>query len=263
MNETQPDRPSLDDYDEEALHPERYPNPILRRVGKGIKWFFCALAALVFVLMIWRIQVMEHLPAQMKTLTVTESTYAAYRDAQARGETLELLTQGKIDPVSTNDQAYGYFWIADSVLIPQAEQLQLVIQYNNSTLEHLADDFGLEQIPSGDDEVLAIRLCVITDATPDDLSDQDEADAQLTQIILPSAEPTGTQRDVYHYRRYVFDAVPVDQTLIGLRVEFYYAGDEQADEPLAELYVWYQGAESKSVKLSKKDIAALEDFGEK
>ena len=158
MNENQSNRPSLDDYDDEAIHPERYPNKTLVLIGKCIKWFFCGLAAMVFIVMIWRINAMENLPKDMQTLTVTEATFRAYEAARARGETLEMITQGNIDPISTNDEAYGYFWVASSVIIPEAEQLQLVVRYNNSTLEHLASDFKLGEIPAREDEVLALPM---------------------------------------------------------------------------------------------------------
>lgn len=263
MNEKKNDRPSLDEYDEEVVYPERYPNKVLTAIGKGIKWFFCGLAALVFIVMIWRINAMESLPRNMRTLTVTEATYQAYRAAQARGERLEMLTQGEIDPISTNDEAYGYFWVASSVVIPEAEQLQLVVRYNNSTLEHLADDFKLGEIPSREEEVLALRLRVISDATPEDPSDDDEPTAQTSEILLPTGEPVSAQQDVYNFRRYVFDGVTMGKDTIGLCVEFFYVGQAEDEEPLAQLYVWYQGAQPQTVKLTKNDITALNEFGEK
>ena len=165
-----------------------------------------------------------------------------------------------IDPISTNDEAYGYFWIADSVVIPDAQQLQLVVRYNNSTLEHLADDFKLPDIPSRDDEVLAIRLRVITDATPEDPTDNDEEDQWISRTVEPSGTPRVGTKDVYNYRRYVFDGVELTSDLIGLAVDFYYVEAAEAESPIATLFVYYGEAKTETVKLTKDDIKAIENF---
>ncbi|MBQ8718882.1 MAG: hypothetical protein IJY66_06420 [Clostridia bacterium] len=259
MSEYNNNRPSLDDLDDEAVrHPERYPNKTLTRIGKVIKWFFVSLAALVFVVMIWRINTMESVPANMKALTMNDRLYAAYLQS---GEDLRMITQSKLDPVSTNEEAYGYFWIADSVIIPDAQQLQLVVRYNNSTLEHLADDFKLTDIPSRDDEVIAVRLRVITDATPGDPTDNDDEAAWTSHILEPTGMPRVGKKDVYNYRRYVFDDVSMTDDLIGLAVDFYYVGATDAEAPIASLFAYYGEAENETVKLTKDDANALKEFG--
>ena len=263
MSEYEEKAPSLDELDDEAARqPYRRPSRLLRRIGLGIKWFFIMLTAAVFVLMIWRIQTMEKLPRDIRTLSVNEATYRAYDRAEREGKQLAMYTQGKIDPVTTNKEAYGYFWIADSVIIPDAKQLQLVVQYNNSTLEYLASDYRLPAVPSREEEVLSVRLRVIRDLTPHDPSDDNEAEAQTTQTILPAAPPTADQKDVYNYRRYVFDDVIVDEDVIGVVLEFYYAGDADAEAPLGELYVYYEEAENQAVKLTKADRAALQSYAD-
>ncbi len=254
---------SIEEYDERAAHPERYPNRVLTVIGKCIKWFFIALAAAVFVTMLWRINTMENVPKEMQTLTVNQAIYDAYCEATAQGETLEMFTQGMIDPLTTNEQAYGYFWVAESVIIPDAQQLQLVVRYNSSTLEHLASDFKLGHIPGRDEEVLSLRVRVIEDATPDDPSDNEKEQAWIVHTLTPTAAPTAAQKDVYNYRRYVFDGVSTGDNIIGIMVDFYYAGAADAESPLGSLYVYYERATSERVKLTKNDIAALEKFGAK
>ena len=264
MNENEATRRSLDDYDEEAQrHPERYPSKVVVWIGKGIKWFFLALAALLFIVMIWRINTLERVPSEMKILSVNQATYQAYVQAAERGESLSMFTQGKIDPMTTNEEAYGYFWLADTVLLPDAQQLQLVVRYNNSTLEHLASDYHLAAVPDREETVVVIRLRVIEDATPDDPTDNAKESSWTTYTLEPTGEPRMGQKDVYNYRRYVFDGVPMHRDVIGLVVEFYYAGEADADQPLGELYAYYYEAENEIVNLTKKDQFALEEFGQK
>ena len=78
-------------------------------------------------------------------------------------------------------------------------------------------------------------------------------------------EPTGTPRvgkkDVYNYRRFVFDGISMTDDLIGLAVDFYYAGALDADAPISSLFVYYDRAENETVKLTKDDVTALKEFG--
>ena len=263
MDQNNENNISMEEYDEREAHPERYPSKAMSVIGKCVKYFFAALAAVVFAVMIWRINTMESTPGDMKVLSVNQATYDAYVAAQQRGEKLEMFTQVKLDPVTTNDEAYGYFWVADSVVIPDAQQLQLVVRYNKSTLEHLASDFKLGYVPSRDEEVLSVRLRVIEDATPDDPEDNEEESAWIVHTLTPTGEPRQGRRDVYNYRRYIFDGVSVDKNTIGVIVDFYYVGAADAESPLGSLYVYYELAESESVKLTKKDVAAMKEFGAK
>ena len=254
---------SIEDYDEEAAHPERYPNKVLTIIGKCFKWAGIALAAVVFVVMLWRINAMEKIPKEIQTLTVNQATYDAYAAAMSEGKTLKMFRQTKLDPITTNDEAYGYFWVADSVIIPDAQQVQLVVRYNSSTLEYLASDFKLDAVPSRDEEVLALRMRLIEDATPEDPTDNEEEDAWIVHTLTPTGEPRAAQKDVYNFRRYVFDGVSVGENIIGVMVDFYYIGATDAESPLGSLYVYYEPASSENVKLTKNDVAALENFGSK
>ena len=142
-----------------------------------------------------------------------------------------------------------------------AQQLQLVVRYNNSTLEHLASDFKLPAIPSRDDEVIAVRLRVITDATPGDPTDNDEETAWVSHTVEPTGAPRVGKKDVYNYRRYVFDDITMTDDLIGLAVDFYYVGALDAESPITSLFAYYGQAEDETVKLTKEDVNALKEFG--
>jgi Cdc6-like AAA superfamily ATPase len=130
-------------------------------------------------------------------------------------------------------------------------------------LKYLAEDYQLTEIPSRDTEVLCLRLRVIRDATPDNPEDNEEQDAQIVETLTPTGTPTAARQDVYNFRRFVFDDVVMDDDVIALVVEFYYAGDADAEQPLTELYAYYELAETQRVKLTKKDRQVLEEYGEK
>lgn len=263
MDQNQENNVPVEEYDERAAHPERYPSKVLVVIGKCLKWAGLALAAVVFGVMLWRINAMESLPSEIRTLSVNQALYDAYKAADSEGKMLEMFTQSKLDPVTTNQEAYGYFWVAEAVFIPDAQQLQLVVRYNNSTLEHLASDFKLGRIPAREEEVLLPVVRVLEDATPDNPDDNEEESSWIVHTLTPAEDPRAAQKDVYNFRRYVVDGVVVNNDIIGVVVDFYYIGDPDAESPLGTLYVYYEQATDEAVKLTKNDIAALEKFGDK
>jgi hypothetical protein len=243
---------------EEQIHPERRPHPVARWIGRILRWLGIALIVLLVGTMFWRIGAMERIPKDMQTLLVNDATHAAY---VAHGKNMTVYTQEKLDPVTTNKEAYGYFWIDQVIILPEAKQVQVLVKYNTSTLEHIASDMELSSVPSRTEDVLDVSMRIIKDATPDTLEDIEDEDTWQQTRILPSGEPVHGQKDVYNYRKYVFDNVEITSDTIGLKVDFYYAGQADYEQaPYGSLYVYYQLAEKTNVKLSQNDLAALESY---
>ena len=248
---------------EEEMHPERRMHPVMRGIAKGLRWFGVAVIVLVVALMLWRINTLERVPSEMQTLLVNEATHAAY---VAHGEDMMVYTQEKLDPMTTNREAYGYFWIDQVLIIPEAKQVQVLVKYNNSTLEHLAADYELSSVPAREESILDLSMRIITDTTPNNLEDIEDEKTWIQETVQPQEDVVSGKKDVYNYRKYIFDGVEISSDTIGLKVDFRFVGaPESEEEPLASLYVYYQLADNVTVKLTKNDIAALNAYqnGEK
>lgn len=243
---------------EEEIHPERRPHPVMRWIGRILRWLGVALILFVIGLMLWRIRTMERIPKEMQTLLVNDTTYAAYEE---NGKDLLIYTQEKLDPVTTNREAYGYFWIDQVLILPEAKQVQVLVKYNSSTLEHLAEDLELAAVPSREEDVIDLSMRVITDATPDKLEDIEDEKTWLQSRLAPTGEVVRGEKDVYNFRKYIFDGVDITADTIGLKVDFYYAGNvDYESDPLGSLYVYYQLADKTPVKLSSADLEALNSY---
>ena len=214
---------------------------------KCLKYAFRGLIVGILALLSWRIFFSGSLPKSMKQLIVTDSLHQAYLD---KGDGLLLYTQ-EFDPVNMEDTTAGYFWVSDAVFIPDANQVQVVIRYNNSTLGHIAKDFSLEQAPSREDNVVDVTLAIAVDPDP---TNKTTADREIIRVHASRVESDTTS--MYNYRRLVFDNIPEGLVnIICISVDFYYVGSINYDTPPYGTIIIYDpaGEEVTTEELSSRD----------
>lgn len=224
--------------------------------------FFYVFRVLVFgviALVLWRVLLSDRIPKDAKTLLVNEATYAAYL---AEGESLTMYTQAQ-DEIAVNeteDGVYGLFWVSQTVFIPEADQIQILTRYNNSTLRHIATDFKLQEIPTRESIVADVSLVVTTDPTPLDRDNGDEVKTRYTASGAPAVDETS----MYNYRKYIFDGVDVDpETTVDITVEFYYIDRVDYDKlPYCSLRIFDNEFETDPLSLSKRDKRALAAYAD-
>lgn len=222
----------------------------LKITGWILKGILYSVIVFVVSLLVWRIWFSTKIPDDIKKLCATDELRAAYE--LTNGD----LTAFKQDQASITraEDSYGYFSIVDYVIIPEADEVQLIFRYNNSTLEHLAEDYGLGAIPEKGKDSFHMILTKTTDLTPDDKSDNTDKDALLETRYEPTVSLVGYTK-LYTYYRYVFDGVEIGDDDIGLFADIYYVGDiDYTKEAYGTLCLYDHEMAKKSVKLTKKDI---------
>ncbi len=212
----------------------------------------------IIALVLWRVLLSGRVPKRMETLTANDALYEAYTTA---GNELIMYTQDHA-PVIMEGETAGYFWVCQAVFIPEANQVQVLVRYNNSTLKHIARDFSLDEteIPSREDTVVDVTLAIAIDPDPNNAS---TADRQIIRL-QPSMEPVEGSTAMYNYRRYVFEDVDFDiESLINISVDFYYVGSVNYDRmPYSTIVIYEPSDENLTVKLTARDKRALATFGE-
>ena len=260
-------------------------------VFKGI----CTLAIIAVIgLLGWRIIDRKITPKQVTTILPNDKVCEAYLDdgkLDAFYQEQNEYTQG------TNN--YGYFANGGTLFISDAEQLQFVLRYNNSTLKYTSEDYTSysvtdksgnvqsftshddayqaaykidpanpqslikEVIPSlsRDDNVYDVTLTVMYDLTPENDTDNDgkTEDAVKYVRIQPSSEPLSHKKTLYNYRKYTFDGVVVDETVLAIYVDIYYVDDVNYEEKAyGTLMIYSYLDENIDYKLTSSDKKALE-----
>jgi len=214
---------------------------------------------LMVVYLLWRIYFSDNIPKELEGLSpnaVLADTYETY------GDDMRLQTQEHIN-ITRNEHNYGYFAVPQFVFIPEANQVQVLLRYNNSTLKATAKDFGLSEVPLRGEIVYDVSLLQIKDLTPEDLSDnKDGSDTLGEQRIKPAAHTIKTTK-LYTFILYTFDNVTVTDDTLVIYLDVYYGGavDYEA-KTYGTLRLYHNESEWLDVKLEKSDKKALERYKE-
>ena len=182
-------------------------------IGKILKLLFLLLIISTFAILIWRMNI-SNTPKSMKPLTPNDTLMSAYSE---NGGKLSAFEQKHIT-VTKDLKCYGYFAVNSVIFIPEANQVQIVFKYNNSTIKHLKDDYGVNPLPDRDSEIYDLSLVVSVFNS----AKKDEADV-TKQRISPTSVTTESNL-LYNFRKFVFDGVPTDESVCNICLDVYYVG---------------------------------------
>lgn len=245
----------------------------MSRVWVGIKrvWklfaFACGCIVLtVCIFMIWRIS-STGTPKSIDTISKNEAISSAYAE---QGESLYMFKQNQ-DIITRADYNSGYFSIPDYVFIPDANQLQLVFRYNNSTLKALATDKNLPEVPDREGDYFDVSIVFYMDLTPENDEDNEMGSPNVKKIRCKGRIVGKDKTTLYNFYRYTFDFSDCEEpieikelmagdSLIAIHAQFYYnEGLDYNNPPYGALLLYDPDAKNRTVELSSNDIKALSE----
>lgn len=245
-----------------------------RIIGWAFRLLVGAMIFSVVGVLLWRI-LSSGDPASMTVLQPNEQIYAAY---QEEGEQLQILHQ-QHDTIIRDGPSKGYFSVTQSEFIPAADQLQITFRYNNSTLKYVAADYGKPAPLERGKDWFDVTVTVAYDLTPENTDDNDinHPDSVRFERYQPTSSVKDT-KNLYNYERLTFDGIDIcagfdaegnpimRPEILAVYVDIYFNEDiDYQEEPLGTLLIYLYGDE-RTVLVDtpdKKDVAALEDFGQK
>lgn len=229
----------------------------VRIVGFVFKTLFSLLILGVCAILLWRIFFSMNEPDGVSTLYVNQPLKEAYKE---HGEDLVFKYQNQFSMTYSEENA-GYFGVSQYVIIPEADQIQVVLRFNNATLTHIKEDFGLAEAPKkGDPELLDLSLRHITDLTPDNTGDNEELSSLDIKRIQPSYVTVDTTA-LYTYYRIVFDGVSINESAVSNVVLDIYYNDtvDYNEKAYGSLLLYDNLADWFDYDLTRADKKALED----
>ncbi len=216
----------------------------------SIKAIFYLIILAVNLVVIWRICFSGD-PSEVKVLMVNENTAMAYEKS---GDNLELFTQEQRS-LSSN----GYFAVTNFTFIPEAQQLQVTVRYNNSTLRHIEDDYDLKSPLDRKIENFEFSVVKTTDLTPENSDDNLNKENLHSERYYPS-KTISAYKTLYSYRKMIFDNIDYEDA-VGFFVDMYYIDDiDYEKEPSAVVCIYDSSMERLPVELTKSDKKALEAY---
>ena len=235
-----------------------------RITGKIIKYLFILLIVAINAFFLWRIFGSED-PSSMKALSPNEALAEAF---EKDGDLTGMFRQEQRS-ITSGETNYGYFAVTKATFIPSANQIQIIVRYNNSTLRNTQRDYGLAEAPAREEDVYDVSLLLVTDLTPenkdDNLTGGDEATSKV-RIFPTYCEKA--EKNLYNFRLFVFDLGELDLsehlengTLISVFTDIYYKNAADYSKPAyGTLCIYDYITETIDVKLSSKDKKAIAEW---
>ena len=230
-----------------------------RIAGFALKGLCAVIIASIVGLLLWRMIDNTFDPKVMNTVVANEALARAYAE---NGDELDAYYQ-EHSKYTRSETNYGYFAITQSLIISDIDQVQFVMRYNNRTLEHTKNDFSLPEIPSRDDEIYEVSLTIMYDLTPENKNDNDgkTPEAVSYERIEKYSYRIPAKKTLYNYRKFVFDGVKIDDSVIAVYADFYYVGNVDYNEkPYGSLLIYHSDEKKYDYKFSHDDIKALNSY---
>ena len=227
-----------------------------------VSFIFKALCALVIIavvgILVWRFIASSN-PNSMKRIIPNKALCEAYLEH----ENITVFTQNQ-DTITRGDKSYGYFSVTDAKFYEEAEQVQIIFRYNDSTLRHLCEDYGLDEAPAKEDEVYDVTLTVAYDLTPENTDDNAGNNPESVRFErIHATTSSADSKTLYNFRKFVFDGVKIDDSVLAVYVDVYYNQDINYDEEAYGTLIIYDYKTKKEYSsLSRQDKNILERWAE-
>ncbi len=238
---------------------------VFRKAKKIIIAVVSLFVAAIIALLGWRVLFSDSIPKDMLTLTPTDALCEAYSRS---GEDLYMFKQKQIN-ITRGEKNNGYFSISDYVIIPDANEIQVLFRYNTSTLKRTAEDYSLDAIPSRDEiEVYKVSVLLAIDITPENKDDNLGNNSESVKFVRCNGEVVSAdKKNMYNYRRIVFTLDDAeadikklidDKLLLAVYADISYVGNQNVDNPDGTLCLYDHLSADVRVELEKNDVKALQ-----
>ncbi len=230
-----------------------------------LKAFGLILVFGTIIFFLWRVFSSGN-PSELEALTPNASLHDAAMRAEEKGESLLVLKQYQKDNITAvPDKNYGYFGVTDAKFIPDADQVQVLFRYNNSTIRHLKEDYALPELPARTEELYDVTLYVVYDLTPEITSDNaGDIPEAVKGVRYHATTSIADQKNLYNFRKLVFDHVdltPEEHPVLAVYVDFYYKGDiDYEKDAYGTLPLYFYDTEWEEYEPGKKEMEAIREF---
>ena len=216
-------------------------------LGHVVRLLFVLLLIAMITVLLWRMVFSQNPPDGFDEITGNDTLRAALA---AQGK-ITVLTQDQVK-YTEGENNYAYFNLEYCYFFREADQVQLLLFYNNSTLEHLAEERGLDSVPPRGEEVFSLKLTQYEDVTPADYVKANENDILTEAKTLTPTDRQITTNSLYTFIRYTFDGVELDTDTVVIYLDMCYE-----DASYGTLRLYHRESVSEERLLSGKEQDAV------
>lgn len=212
-------------------------------LGHVVRFLFVLLLIGMITVLLWRVVFSQDPPDGFDQISGND----VLREALHTNGKITVLTQDQVKYTEGADN-YAYFNLDYCYFFKEADQVQLLLFYNNSTLEHLAEDRGLAAVPPRGEEIFSLKMTQYLDVTPEDHAKAGENDILTEERVLAPSRCEITTNSLYTFLRYTFDGVDLDADTVVIYLDMCYEG-----ESYGTLRLYHRESETTERLLSGKE----------
>jgi hypothetical protein len=212
-------------------------------LGHVVRFLFVLLLIGMITVLLWRVVFSQDPPDGFDQISGND----VLREALHTNGKITVLTQDQVKYTEGADN-YAYFNLDYCYFFKEADQVQLLLFYNNSTLEHLAEDRGLAAVPPRGEEIFSLKMTQYLDVTPEDHAKAGENDILTEERVLAPSRCEITTNSLYTFLRYTFDGVDLDADTVVIYLDMCYEG-----ESYGTLRLYHRESETEERLLSGKE----------
>lgn len=249
-----------EDFDDGRPHP-------MHKLYKIIRPIFLLGCLIVTVLIFFRMCSQNKIPSEIEALSVNDDLKQAFNE---KGENLSIIYQEydiySVEPerldsegIKIQNAGRAYFAVPEALFIKDADQVQLVLRYNISTLKYLSMDYAelCPEIPDRSENVFDITLVKVTDLTPETADDNDDMrflkEERFTYSDMKTAESSR-----HNFSRITFEDFELDGAIRVYLCIYYKGAVDYGNDPYATVTIYKNSLHDTTYKLTKNDKIALE-----
>ena len=183
-----------------------------------VKSLFVLLIIFVYALLFFRMCSVDDIPDEFKDLYIDDSLKGLYNSENGS----EKFIYQDLTKYNTDKDSYGYFSAASVVIIPEADQVQMIIKYNISPLEHVKEKYDLS-VSIDRNRTDTFELSLVVKSATEQIVEKAEEGQELpdynneNNYTLSRYYPTKTEfvnAGRHNYIRCVFTNVNMDSTTL-------------------------------------------------
>ena len=216
-------------------------------LGHLLRFLFALLIIGVCAMLLWRVIFSQNPPDGFDEI----SSNATLRAALDTNGTLTVIEQDQVKYTEGEDN-YGYFNLDYCYFFKEADQVQLVLFYNNSVLEHLAEDRALSAVPPRGEEVFSLKLSQYVESIPDGEVIPEGGEVPIEQRVITPSKCEVTTNSLYTFFRYTFDGVELDADTVVIYLDMCY-GEGEAQESYGTLRLFHRESEAKERAITRSE----------
>lgn len=211
-----------------------------------VRALFVALIAFICLFLGWRMVFSKRPAKELRTISDNAVLSAAY---ESYGK-ISVMEQPDEVKYTEGEDNYADYHVGWCVFLEEANQVQLLFLYNNSTLRDVSETLKLDQALPRGEEVFGVELLMLIDVSPEG----HEGDPIIEERVIRATSCEMGENRLYTFSRYTFDGVDITDAVKVVYLDIYYEDGTRTELGTMRLYHAESNATHRSLTAKEESV---------